>query len=642
MRRELATAMVAMMFVIPNAVTDRLGLGERRARACGPDFPVDLLSDRAATLGELPEGVFADEVAALVPAPDHPYTVVLEDEPGGYLRTVGSDAERALYDQGAAAFRAKEFAIARARFTALLALPPAERRHRSTWAAYMLGRIAFDRFEDAAAIAWNQRVRALVADGYLDERGLAAASLGQEAWAWMRREPAVPGATTTAIRLYAEQAANGHPGGVDSLLIVVRGEVERGDEAELFADPIGQRLVAAYLYARADEMTDDTRARVWRELAALPQVAGADRLAAAAYRDGMWDLAAQLASRAPDAPLAAWVRAKLALRAGDPSAADRLLAAASAGADPIATARVCGERAALALGDGRMVDAMTHAWAARARYPIDAYYIAERVLTIAELTAFVETHADDETPVVEPEFAPLDVPALRALLARRLMRDGDHAGALPYFAPSDRVRARVFAGAMERAALATDPIDRARAWFDASVAARVDGLEILGTSLAPDWAVFGAQYGGGDVGYASAAAAGAAEQRRVDASAPIVTPRYHYRYLASALAERAAEALPHQSQAFAAALCRAALDIRNVDDARVQRLYRRYVAVGPSVDFAGSFGETCPEPEFERARRFLPRDGHGPRALAILGLLAAVLGGAVLARWLRRVVPIAP
>ncbi len=629
--RVLAAALVAAMIWTA---------GARTARACGPDFPIDLLSDRAATLGELPEGVFADEVAALVPAPAHPYKVVLEDEPGGYLRTVGGDEERRRYDQGAAAFRARQLAVAEARFTAVLALPPAERRHRSTWAAYMLARIHVDRSENDAAIAWNQRVRALVAEGYLDERGLAAASLGQEAWARLRREPEAPSALASAVRLYAKQAATGHPGGVHSLVRIVRDEIGRDSEARLLADPIGQRLLAAFLYTRSAEMTDATREKLWGELAALPHVAGADRLAAAAYRDGKWDLAAQLARHAPDAPLAAWVRAKLALRAGDEATADRELAAAHGLDTPGADARVCGERAALALQAGRMRDAMGHAWAARSRYPFDMVYVAERVLTIPELIAFVEVHGADPAVADAETLEVFDGPRLREVLARRLMRSGAYAAALPYFAPPHRARARVFAGAMERAALAADPIDRARAWFAAPVAARVDGLEILGTGYGPDWGMLDGKFASPDVGYDGGAAAGGAERARVATSAPEVAARFHYRTIASTLAERAAEALPHQSQAFAAALCHAARYVGNVDEPRRQRLYRRYVAVGARVDFAGSFGEACPEPAFERARRFVDRSGH--RGLALLGLLAAVLGGAAFARGMRRLVSIAP
>src|SRR5215471_13732618 len=59
------------------------------SRACGPFFPADLLGDRAATLGKLPEGSFAFEVLRLVEKPrwtvlEHadwlqPYSQVTQD-----------------------------------------------------------------------------------------------------------------------------------------------------------------------------------------------------------------------------------------------------------------------------------------------------------------------------------------------------------------------------------------------------------------------------------------------------------------------------------------------------------------------------------------------------------------------------------
>src|SRR5436853_84976 len=88
------------------------------AAACGPDFPESLLADRGATLGELEEGVFLDDVTRLVPAPDPPYTILDDGEPYD-ARQAGSAAERELYDRGAAAFKANHDAEALAAFTQL-------------------------------------------------------------------------------------------------------------------------------------------------------------------------------------------------------------------------------------------------------------------------------------------------------------------------------------------------------------------------------------------------------------------------------------------------------------------------------------------------------------------------------------------
>jgi hypothetical protein len=574
------------------------------------------------------------------------------------VRAAGGAEESRLYDDGARAFEGGDLEEAARRFKAVLALPAELRRHRSTWAAYMLGRLLGGR----DAIAAYAQVRALVADGFLDERGLAASSLGQEA-----RLHLDAGDLVTAVRLYAEQAALGHPDGTSSLLFVVRDAIARHAEGALVADALGQRLLGAYLFTRDNELTDELRDRLWRELGALDAVSGADRLAAAAYRAGRWQLAGELAGRDPDAALSRWVRAKLALRAGDPATAERLLdqvagqltadaarcgTADDAGeVDSAALDRAQGERATLALFDGRPVDAMALVWQARNHYPLDAIHVAERVLTIDELRAFIDAApAVDAVPYDPevPDWWTVSPAALRDLLARRLMRAGRYDEALPYFTADNRADAVQFASAMRRADTGADVIDRAQALYEASLVARRHGLEILGTEHTPDWGTADAQFDLADYdivgGWPSAEPApwvSAVERARIADSSPSPARRYHYRYLASALAEQAADLLPHQSQAFAAVLCHATRYVFDDDRARVHALYRRYVHDGASVDFSGTFGVTCPEPEFERARRYLPRRS-APRWPVAIVLGVVVIALACLAHRRRRQIPAMP
>ena len=162
----------------------------RPAVACGPDFPPSLLLDRGDTLGTLPDGWFLEEVAYLV-QPAHPYPYVADAGPPP--ADVGT-RERALYEAGD--------------YAGVLALPAAQRRHRSTWAAYMLGRT--HGWPEAAAS--YRQVRALVDAGFADDAGLAASSLGQEA-----RLHLAHGDRVTAVKLYAEQAALGHPDGAPAV-----------------------------------------------------------------------------------------------------------------------------------------------------------------------------------------------------------------------------------------------------------------------------------------------------------------------------------------------------------------------------------------------------------------------------------------
>jgi hypothetical protein len=599
---------------------------EDPADACGPSFPPELLAERGDTLFELEPPIFLDEVGHLVPAPAPPYPVV-DDEPAD-VRTRGTAAERALYDRGATAFKAGHHATARAAFTALLELPRDQRLHRSTWAAFMLGR---SHVRGPEAIAAFRRVRALARDGFVDELGLASASLGREALASDR---------VAAIHLYAEQAANGDPEGGLSLLVIARAQARERDPAVL-ADPVGQRLLATYALARSNELATVEHDALLAALAGAPGSAAGPELAAATYRAGKWDLARTFARRDEHAPLARWVLAKLALRDGDTKTAERLLAGLAAeppSGAPRARSRIQGERAILALAGDRPLDAMAAAWDLRLDYPLDPLYIAERVLFVDELIAFVDgLPLGPELPVALDEEAVATTASLRQLLARRLVRAGRYLEAVPYFAPHRRTLALKLGLAYDRARLTDDPIERARALFEVAEVTRHDGLELLGTEGSPDWRFHGAQYDPAawdDPETRALPWTSEAERRRVQASAPAYPKRYHYRYLASALAEHAADLLPHRSQAFAATLCHATRYIFMTDAARRDALYQRYLAEGPRVDFAGTFGQECPAPEFERARRFLdpPAPTVSWRWRFVL-LLAAGLVALALACW---------
>jgi len=420
---------------------------------------------------------------------------------------------------------------------------------------------------------------------------------------------------------------------------VVRERIHDGAEGDLLRFPLGQRLVTLYLFDRDGELDEGQRRRLWAELGRLDHLAGADALAAAAYRAGNWELAGKLARRDPDAPRARRVLAKLALRDGDGATADRLLAAVPP------TPRIDAERAAIALSEDRPVDAMRLLWQLPG-LDEDAAYVAERVLTLDELRAFVDALPPTPRPASDDDgWSPL---GLRELLARRLMRAGAYADALPYFPPAHRLAAARYALAMTLARRTTDPIVKAEALFRASRVARQDGLEILGTAVAPDWGLYDAEFDLSEYREHPTYSrwTGGLEDARVDDSAPAHRQRYQYRFVASDLAEWSADLLPHQSQAFAMTLCWAARDVFNRDPALVHRLWRRYTREGPAVAF--EFGVDCPEPEFDRARRYLAPRARPPaqlrpsrwsrhrRALVVAAAVGAGLLLLGLVVWVRR------
>ncbi|MBL4635293.1 MAG: hypothetical protein JKY56_15635 [Kofleriaceae bacterium] len=577
------------------------------AAACGPDFPIALLSQRPTTMSQLPEGIFMKEVEHLVSPPAKRYLVSEGVEPVG-ARDGGSEVERALYDQGANSFNTGDVPAAIQAFEALLKLPSEQRQYRSTWAAFMLGRLQ----HGTASLASYQLVRTLVAAGFRDDLGLAAASLRQEAARY-----AVSGNRRLELARYAELASHGsHRAGL-ALLFLVRDEFKSGAVTSLATDPIGQKLLGAYLYSRRNEISDRQMTMALNALAQPKTLKGGARLAAAAYREGKWGMAQRFANQDAGDGLAKWVLAKLASRQGNHRRAKTLMALVEKLLTPEVCSsntrsRISAERTVLALQSGDISNAMKYSQHS-IEHSDTALYVAEKVLTIGELTSFIKYYSDrDDQDIRE---------SLSDLLARRLMREGHRAleagkraqaerhfnSAQTYFNEKDYRSAKVLAASLLIAFSETNSIERAKAFYQASTMARSQGLELLGTSLAPDWQEYGAQFDLSEHVFTQPPGKwlGKKEARRVKASAPMFSKRYHYRYLASHLAEKAADSLPRTSQAFAAVLCHATRYIYQVDGKRVRDIWTRYVRQGPTVDFASQFGIKCPEPDFTAAQRTL-------------------------------------
>lgn len=790
--------------------------------ACGPDFPAQLLDDRAATLRSTPANSFGYEAARLVGAgdalrareayelPDSSYqqnalpedrdpaltpaqratTRAMRAQPDGdRAYALGADLPEAvrLYTAAAVDTHAARgldtdrlLEQARARYRAILQLPPQQAAARSVWAAYMLAEIG-DEAELATSDAAAQRlaaaqayarVRQLARDGATDPLSLAVASYGQEARLFLagpqgqcsytelvNAEPcmdAIPAdALKHAVRLYAEQAARDSSSGNASLRMLAQWALEDPARTRrLIDDPVAQRLLVAYALARvgdivdgkADSATDpyaayDTTGRVGYADAAqgydvtpnpalqslvaaletqdLNQVPDADRVAALAYRIGRYDLAQMLTARL-DTALAWWVRAKLALRQGDtPAAAQAYAQAASAfpradgSVETPGAARLLGEQGVLTLSRGQYVEALDQLLQATVPddpadgfwqptpYWNDAAYVAERVLTTAELKTYVDRNApaaaasSGSTPPDPQHFYewqrkhPVTASdRLRLLLARRLVREGAIAQALPYFpADSDaryvtldyvdgklelrpqqtRRLAAEYGAALRRAGSAWGRTTRAEAWYEASRLARRDGMEIMGYEQEPDFAAYGGNtsFGAGrsavpgwkaydddaDTPDTPALRAAAAlpgpfvteeERRRYAASEAQPYARFHYRQIAANHALRAADELPHRSQAYAAVLCQGTRYIIDDSPYRAAAIYQRYIEQGAQVPFSGSFGRECAAPDFTAAAWFhyaqaeksweRLRRNH-PGLLLAAALLALVGGGAAVLAW---------
>lgn len=694
------------------------------ALACGPDFPVTLLDRRELVMGGLPEGVFDFEVARLLVKPADTLAVVEWDswedtEPlRAQAESAGLDADAAasiaamraagnvdealglagslprdvaLYTAGALAWNQQDFATALEYFQAVSALPAGERPHRGLWASFMEGRTQALNGDSAAAVEAFERTRALARAGASDPLGLAVASLGEQA-----RVQRGTGDAAAAVRLYAEQAARGSASGRNSLLFVARNAMADPAAVDsLLQDELGTRLLLAYLYSRYNELIEPDPENEYPSydapadgprliglldrVAAAPNIPDPDRLAAIAYRAGRFEQAGKLVAGV-ETPLAAWLRAKLALRDGQLDVAAAAYAQAAKGfpAEEVwgevpmggesyereqlqPRCRVQAEAGTLALSRGDYLQALELLYAAADVYWADAAYIAERVVTLDELKTFVDRVAGSAPKPVAPAADAVDEESeylppnpgtqIRALLARRLMREGRLDVALAYFDdPETHEHAQGYVAA-RKATSSWTRVGQARAWFDAAQVARWHGMQIMGYEGDPDYFIWGGDFDLNspitwDEDYNPIFNArsdlkiegpwtSAGERERVAASRAQPLERFHYRLVAAAHAGQAADVLPPRSQAFAAVLCEGTrwLIDRQPEDA--QKLYKRYLREGPYVPWGASFGRECPAPDFAKVEGEIRAQWmHKAGRVAIFAVPIALLLGVGL--WWRR------
>lgn len=550
------------------------------ALACGPDFPDRFLLGRRRLLRDAPRTDFAREVAAIAPAPatqraDDPdeqaatRAADLEDlraQPGGErlvqaydrartaMRTKSGDVtlpaglprEIQLYASGARAFHAGNVDEARAKFAELLALPERARRSKSTWAAFMFGKLS----SGDDAVARFREVRRLASAGFDDRLHLAASSLSEEARVELDREH-----HAAAVDLYAAAHAAGDATAASSLRVVAGGVLRAAPDARARAlrHPRTLELVASWLSSARTDATEDGSRGVQKKLGvvvdALPSegaVRGAERLAWVAYRVGDARLARRLLGRAPpDTLLGDWLAAKLALRAGRREDALRALGRAVAKLEPAPpsdadvrespldpASRARGELAVLRLRRGELDTALSLLLASGSWR--DAAHVAERVMTVEELVRFVDASAP------EPPSQERGVDrSLRYLLARRLVRNDRGATAMRYMPPEHRNALAEWLK-LSRLAERGDATSRAAALTRLARMQRHLGMELSGTELAPDWHVDGGSFDEGASTLDDDPLIGARERERYAASAPARAGRFHYRRVAADTMARAA------------------------------------------------------------------------------------------------------
>ncbi|HMO65266.1 MAG TPA: hypothetical protein PKE47_08615, partial [Verrucomicrobiota bacterium] len=525
----------------------------------------------------------------------------------------------------------------------VLGLPAEARRHKSVWAAYMLGR-SWEDEDPARARAEYARARRLADEGFRDSDALAVASLGREA-----RLNLAEADWVSAFRRYLQQHAAGDAGALASLGTTAARffGASAADWPPVAQDPLLSRLVTAWLAAQnADsarwrevpEAGPVERVRRWAEALEPAEAADpalAELVALALFQVREAGLAEPWLARAGATPVTVWLRAKgevsrgsLARAAGwldealrrvpDPAAPEGLLASLYIGhswpeTPDRAVRRLRGERGALRLAQGDFHGALEDFL--RSGHWTDAAYVAERVLTVDELKRVVDgpwreppRRKGGEVPA-GPQLIREVRGRLRELLARRLVRleRGDEATA--YFGAARQpvhasLQALLLTGQDESLPVPA----RVQAWQAAAHLVRTNGLELLGTELAPDWALLAGQ-GEDDLTPAFRATNGTfrlvraseAELDRARAHAPDPDRRFHHRYRAAGLLWAAAELLP-DGEAAAGLLDQGGRWLMHSDPPVADFFYKGLVTRGWSTPL----GQAA-----EAQRWFPPRDAAG-------------------------------
>ena len=566
------------------------------------------------------------------------------------------DSEFSDYHKGATAYLAKDWNAARSAWENLLKRPEQDRHYRTVWAAFMLGKTALKAQDYPAAAQWFEKTRELAKAGFADSLGLAADSYGWEGRAeWKQDHP------EKAAPFFLTQLALGDPSAVVSLKAMIpdrdpiegmlnygpksaedfsswtdqqKKEEEQKEVAKLKAavqDPLLRRLVTVHILATAssnDYFSEDekgaaaNRCKRWLDIikqANISRVEDAEYLGWVAYNDGDYKAAAHwLELTKGDSGTALWLKAKLLRRAGKldeaASAMDKAwqnLMTGPAYKEPAGMHEEMGryesfpegghwgwgqsssgDLGGLRLARGDFVQSLDtfmkgHLWN-------DAAFVAERVLTANELKQYV-----DGQPPSEPSKEGEDYNVkLKYLLGRRLVREDRYADAATYLQPPyDKVLDKYVKALKDGANEKLSKTDRAHAWFTAAWIARYDGMELMGTEVAPDGFVESGQLEMPDIAKQRRSGvyqtvsydtkgnekkknipivlkASPKELQRLSANKIEPDLRFHYRLIAGALAIKAAALLPDNSEELANVINEAGMWVKDRDEKTGNNYYQ--------------------------------------------------------------------
>ena len=506
--------------------------------------------------------------------------------------------EFSFYLRGAVAFYENDYDKAVAQFNAVLDLPAEQRKYRSTWAAFMLGKICAKK-DPAQAVPQFEKMRGFVKDGCADVLNLAYESLG-----WQARAEGDMKNFLASIHHYAEYAK----GQVDPYIIRTslywacsKAMSQPDTYPALVSDPLCRELITTYLSSQEP----DSRNGITAWLTSLEHtessgpVAGADRIAWLVYQTGDMSGAARwLAQSDPNSSFAKRVHAKLLLREGKLDEGEKILREL---VQPNAVGLLPSELGTVLLAKNDYTGALD-AYMHGGYWP-DVAYVAERLLTVKELVSYIDTHLTNTD--FQCSFGPECFEHLNNLLARRLARQGEWDQAAEYFAQNSSEnnagektlailaeKARTVACGLKTAHDEKRSVqERAQAFYDTGAILHKFGMEIMGTELSPDFSL--------DDGYFDWFASD--RMREITDGSLAITPdeaarfkaseakppkRFHYRYIAADMMWQCAKLLPDNDLLMARALYEGGKHIENRDPQSADKFYQALVRRNPKLAIA--------------------------------------------------------
>ncbi|MFC1812327.1 hypothetical protein ACFL03_06500 [Thermodesulfobacteriota bacterium] len=492
----------------------------------------------------------------------------------------------------------------------VLERPRPERIYRSTWAAFMIGKVLLKEYPESA-VPWFKRVRLLVKKGYADSLGLASSSLGWEARALLDQNKCI-----RAINLYARQLSTGDTSAVQSLKITADRALKADPEVlkEIAGNTLARKVLTALVVSHRSTLPFNTgpfqkTSQKWLsavEAAGVSLVQEADRLAWSAYQIGNFEAAQRWIGVAPkNSIITRFIRAKLLLRDGNITEAISHLEYINKKVPPVQEVnehskwdfveesnivkRVCGELGVLYLAQEQFVksyDALLNGgfWE-------DACYVAERILSSSELKIYVDLNWPGSVPRKEIQ-SPIGVLSdnysikvherIRHLLARRLAREGRWEEARTYYPLKLQLILDEYIAEMQKGSdKQLSNQERAKALWEAALIARYKGMEILGTEVEPDWFVYRGNYQGepaslirSSTGLARIVQSSPDEKQRLRQNIIHPDKRFHYRYIAAEHAWQAAKLMSNKPDETEKMLMKAASWLKKRDPKAADRFYK--------------------------------------------------------------------